>query len=241
MMPRRSIAAIAAVLLAVFGAVVIISYVRGADSRAQAGEELVDVLVVDDQVAAGTPAGDLSGSVSVEQVPARLLATDAVTDLSSLEGMVVSAPLVPGDQVVTTRFADPAALAPEGTVLAPEGMVEVSMALDAQRAVGGVLRAGDKVGVQLTSQGESGSGITAYTVYRVFDDVLVTRVDGPESNDDPAATYLVTLALSKEDAATVLLGTTSQSVWLSLQESPVGAASTVADDTTLTATLGDDK
>ena len=60
-------------------------------------------------------------------------------------------------------------------------------------------------------------------------------------SSDPAATYLVTLALSGEDAATVLLGATSQAVWLSLEESPVGATSTVADSTTLTATLGDTK
>ena len=240
-MPRRLIAAIAAVLLAVAGAVVIISYVRGADSRALAGEELVDVLVVSSAVEAGRPVDDLGDSVTVEQVPARLVAPDAVTDLASVRGKVATAALVPGDQLVTARFADPAALAPEGTVLAPEGTVEVSMALDAQRAVGGVLRAGDKVGVQLTNQEEAGSGVTAYSVFRIYDDVLVTRVVAPANADDASATYLVTLALSKEDAATVLLGTTSQSVWLTLQDSPVGAASTVAGDTTLTATLGDDK
>lgn len=240
-MPRRLLAAIAAVLLAVLGAVVIISYVNGADSRAQAGEELVDVLVVDDGVSAGTSADELEGKVTVEQVPARLVAPDAVTDLSTVEGKVATAALVPGDQLVTSRFADPDELAPEGTVLAPDGTVEVSMALDAQRAVGGVLRAGDKVGVQLTNETDAGGGVSAYSVFRVFTDVLVTRVVAPGDTADPAGTYLVTLALSPEDAATVLLGTTSQAVWLSLEGSPVGAAGSVADDTTLTATLGDDK
>jgi pilus assembly protein CpaB len=241
MMPRRLIAAIAAVLLAVFGAVVIISYVRGADSRAQAGEELVDVLVVSSEVAAGTPVGDLAGSVTVERVPERLRAVDAVSDLSALDGQVATAALVPGDQVVTARFAQPAALAPEGTVLAPEGTVEVSMALDAQRAVGGVLRAGDKVGVQLTNQEQAGSGVNAYSVFAVFNDVLVTRVVDPGDAADPGATYLVTLAVPPLDAERILLGATAQAVWLTLEESPVGAAGTVADDTTLTATLGDDK
>lgn len=240
-MPRRSIAAIAAVLLAVLGFVIIISYVRGADTRAQAGEQLVDVLVVDSDVAAGTPVGDLAGSVSVERVPERLLSPGAVADLSELADQVSIAALVPGDQVVSARFAEPAALAPEGTVLAPEGTVEVSMALDAQRAVGGVLRAGDKVGVQLTNQAEAGSGITAYSVFEVFNRVLVTRVAAPTNTDDAAGTYLVTLAVSPENAARILLGATAQSVWLTLEESPVGAAGSVAGDTTLTATLGDDK
>ena len=104
-MPRRSIAAIAAVLLAVVGAVVIISYVRDADARAQAGEQLVDVLVVDSDVAAGTSVGDLGGSVSVERVPERLLAPGAVADLTELADQVSIAALVPGDQVVSARFA----------------------------------------------------------------------------------------------------------------------------------------
>lgn len=240
-MPRRIIAAVAAVLLAVFGSVVIVSYVRGADSRAQAGEQLVDVLVVGSDVAAGTSAGDLGGRVSVERVPSRLRAADAVADLSEIKGQVATANLVPGDQVVKARFAETAALAPEGTVLAPEGTVEVSMALDTQRAVGGNLRAGDKVGVQLTDGPSGGGDVSAHSVFQIFRDVLVTRVIAPGDTADPAGTYLVTLALLPEDAAIVLLGTTSQAVWLSLEDSPVGGAGAATGDTAITATLGDDK
>ena len=240
MMPRRSIAAIAAVLLAVFGAVVIISYVRGADSRAQAGERLVDVLVVSSGVAAGTPVGDLAASVTVERVPERLRAADAVSDLSSLDGQVATAALVPGDQVVTARFAQPSALAPEGTVLAPEGMVEVSVSLEAQRALGAQLRAGDKVGVQITERPNGpGDSVTMYSVWRVLHDVLVTRV-GDTDAEDPGQPVTITLALSPLDAEGVVLGLEAQALWFSLEEPALGAAGTVADDTTLTATLGDD-
>lgn len=240
-MPRRLIAAVAAVLLAVLGGVGLINYVRAADDRAQADEQLVDVLVVDDEVAPGTSVDELGGSASVQRVPERLRADGAVTDLSDLDGQVSIAALVPGDQVVAARFAAPEKLAPEGTVLAPEGTVEVSLAMDTQRAVGGVLRAGDKVGVQLTNQDAAGGGLTAYSVYRVYNDVLVTRVVAPGDNTDPTATYVITLAVAPKDAETVLLGAAAQSVWLSLEDSPLGAASTVAETTTITATLGDDK
>lgn len=239
-MPRRIIAAVAAVVLAVVGAVVLVSYVRGADSRAQAGEQLVDVLVVGSEVAPGTSAGELAGSVSVERVPQRLVADDAVSDLAALGDQVTTASLLPGDQLLAGRFADRQSLAPAGTVLAPEGLVEISVTLDAQRAVGGVLEAGDKVGIQLTNEESADGGVTAFSVFRVFRDVLVTRVVRPEGTSDPAAPYVVTLALSPQDASVVVLGTESESVWLSLEEaSPTSAGQSTA--TTTTVTLGDDQ
>lgn len=238
-MPRRSIAAIAAVLLAVFGAVVIISYVRGADDRAQAGEKLVDVLVVDSDVAAGTRVGDLGGRVSVDRVPERLLAPGAVADLSELADQVSTAALVPGDQVVATRFAAPEALAPEGTVLAPEGMVEVSVSLEAQRAMGAQLRAGDKVGVQITERPSGpGDNVVNYRVWRVLHDVLVTRVSGADAEDGTAPVTL-TLALSPADAEDVVLGLEAQALWFSLEQSAPRASSN--PDRSITATLGDTK
>jgi pilus assembly protein CpaB len=240
-MTRRLIAAAAAVLLAVLGAVVLIDWVRDADARAQADEQLVDVLVIDSEVAAGTRADDLGSSVSVEQVPERLVAPGAVTALSEVTGQIATASLLPGEQLVTGRFAEPAALAPAGTVPAPEGTVEVTVALDAQRAVGGVLEAGDKVGVQLTNETAADGGVTAYSVYEVMDGVLVTRVVAPADDADPAATHLITLALEPQQAQRFVLGTSSQAIWLSLQEaSPVsGGVSTV--DTSTTVTLGDDQ
>ncbi len=50
-MRRRLLAALAALLLAATGAVVLLAYVRGADARALAGVQTVDVLVIDQPVA----------------------------------------------------------------------------------------------------------------------------------------------------------------------------------------------
>lgn len=240
-MTRRLIAAAAAVLLAALGAVVLINWVQGADTRARADEQLVDVLVVGSEVSAGTPADDLGGSVSVVQVPERLVAPGAVTALSEVSGQIVTASLLPGEQIVTGRFADPAALAPAGTVAAPDGTVEVTVALDAQRAVGGVLEAGDKVGVQLTNESAADGGVTAYSVYAVMNDVLVTRVVAPAEDADPAAMHLITLALTPDQATQFVLGTSSQAVWLSLEEASPVSGGTTTVDTTTTVTLGDDQ
>lgn len=228
-MSRRPLAAAAAVLLAVLGGVLILNYVSGADARAQADEELVGVLVVSTDVAAGTTAAELSGSVTTEQVPQRLVADGAVADLSTVDSsFITNAELLPGEQLLTARFSDPS-VTPAGTVAKPAGTVEVSVSIDAQRAVGGALSAGDVVAVQV--------GATT------IQDITVTRINAP---DDVSGSYLVTLALSVKQAAKVTRASADQAVWLSLQSSGSTSTSTTSTSststsTTTTATLGDDQ
>lgn len=238
-MPRRLLAALAAVLIAGLGAFAIVQYVSAADDRAQADEDLVPVLVVEDEIAAGVGTDLVGASVSTRQVPRRLVAPAALGDLSEVRGRVTNAVLVPGDQLTSGRFTDPAELIPAGTVAAPDGTVELSMSLDAQRAAGGVLKAGDRVSVQLTNQQTTESGLTGLSVYRVLPSVLVTRVAAPGENAAPDATHLVTLALPPADASVVVLGTTAEAVWLSLEEPALLSAGDARSSTTVT--LGDDK
>jgi pilus assembly protein CpaB len=243
-MPRRLLAAIAAALLAVLGAVVLISYAHGADARAQAGEQLVPVLVVGSDVAAGTKADALAGSVTITRVPRRLAAPGAISDLSAVATRVTNAPLLPGEQVVSAQFVDPASFLPAGAVAVPAGMVQVSVTLDAQRAVGGILKAGDKVGVQLTSP-TAAQDVAVSRVFLVLHQVLVTRVVDPANTSDPTAPYLVTLAVSQDDAAQVVRGTTTQAVWLTLETaapaSAGGSSGSATSTTSTTVTTGDDK
>jgi pilus assembly protein CpaB len=227
LMPRRLLAATAAVLLAVLGAVFVISYAHGADARARAGEQLVPVLVVDSTVQAGTAVTALGDAVSVQQVPRRLAVQGSVSGLSSLGGKVTTTELLPGQQVSSAYFSDPAALRPPGTAAVPPGMVEVSVSLESERAVGGVLKAGDRIGVQLTDPSSSGS-VSALKPYRILHDVLVTRVAGPATGaaaGDAGAVSTVTLALLPDDASDVVLGATAKAIWLTLEKAAVGSSS----------------
>jgi pilus assembly protein CpaB len=145
---RKVLGVTAAVLLAIFGTFVLASYVQGAEDRAQSDEELVDVLVVSSGVDAGTSSEDLATSVLTQEVPRKVLAQDAVSDLSSLKGKVANVDLVAGEQLVSTRFVKPANFDDRRTTVAqvPEGLHEVTVALDPQRALAGKLQAGDTVG-----------------------------------------------------------------------------------------------
>ena len=101
---RRLIAIIVALALAGAGTFFLVAYVRGAEDRALAGEVVVDVLVADAEIAAGTPAEELAGRVRAERVPAKVAAAGAVADLSALEGRVAAIALLPGEQLVEDRF-----------------------------------------------------------------------------------------------------------------------------------------
>ncbi|MCZ2804468.1 RcpC/CpaB family pilus assembly protein [Modestobacter sp. VKM Ac-2983] len=228
---RRVLAALAALALAAFGAVVLISYVRGADARAEAGARLVPVLVAAESIQAGTPAEDVADLVRIAQVPSRLVVTGSVEDLADVAGLTTTTELVTGEQLVFARFADPAVeAAADGEVELPDGTEEVSLTLEPQRAVGGVLTAGDRIGVFI-SRGDP------TTTDLAVGDVLVTRADGADSETaamtGAVQTVTVTLALTPEQAAVVIGGMEQGAVWLSLQE-PVDPADNPLDSSITT-------
>jgi pilus assembly protein CpaB len=220
---RRLIAALAALVLAATGTVVLLAYVRGADARALAGTRTVDVLVVDRPVPEGTPAEELAELVRTERLPAKAAVPGVVTDLEELAGRVATVDLQPGEQLLAARFAAPEDLSVPGTVPAPEGAAEVSLLLEPQRAVGGRLAAGDTVGVHVSLPDPS----THVLLHRV----LVTQVQGApvavadgEGTDTassggaaPSASLMVTLGLRPEAAEAVVFGMEHGTVWLSLE------------------------
>ena len=239
-MRRRLLAAAAALVLLVAGTFVLLTYVRGADARALAGVQTVEVLVVDELIPEGTPASELYGLVRTELLPAKAALADRVTDVASLAGQVAGVDLLPGEQLVTGRFVDPSALGAPGTVPVPDGLQEVSVLLEPQRAVGGRLAAGDTVGVFVSLTFEDGTAAT----HEVLHHVLVTQVQGApaavptgeagdpqtaSSGPAPSSSLLVTLAIEAADAETVVFGVEHGTLWLSLE--PEGA---ITDGTEIT-------
>ena len=87
-------------VLALIGTLAIVTYVRGADDRAQAGEKIVKVLTVKTTVPAGTSAKDLGASVALESISRKVMADGAVTSVKSLGKKVAGTTLVAGEQVI---------------------------------------------------------------------------------------------------------------------------------------------
>jgi Flp pilus assembly protein CpaB len=244
-MKTRIIGAILALVLAVAGAFVLITYVRGADARAAEGAELADVYIVQKDVPKGTSGDAIGEFVKLDQMPQRNIAEDAVTDLAELTGLVADADLLPGEQLLSARFIDPLELAARGEVPVPAGMQEVSFALPTQRVVGGQVKAGSTVGVLVTKTDTSADGAVGTGTSFELDRVLVTRVEigtsvSSESESSNASrtgeAVMVTVAVSTRDAERLVWslegyedGTVG--VWLTLQnaETDTGGSDLIAD------------
>ena len=225
-MRRRLLAASAALVLLVAGSLVLLAYVRGADARALAGAQPVEVLVVDAPVPAGTSGDALADFVTTETVPAKAALDGRVTDLADLSGRVTTVDLLAGEQLLTSRFARPEDRQAPGTVAVPSGLQEVSVLLEPQRAVGGRLAAGDTVGVFVSAAFEAGPTTSA-----VLHSVLVTQVQGapapaptPGEGDPetasagapaPSSSLMVTLAVTAAQAEAIVFGVEHGSLWLS--------------------------
>ena len=144
---RKALGIVAALAAAALGTFLLVSYVQNAEQRALAGQEVVDVLVVERPIPKGTPASLLSGSVRLEQVPLKVRAEGSVSDLAVLADLVTSTDLVPGEQVVASRFAAVEVVAAREVVEIPAGSIAVTISLSPERAIGGTLNPGDRVAV----------------------------------------------------------------------------------------------
>lgn len=144
---RRAIGIIGAVAVAALGTLLLVGYVRGAEDRALAGEELADVLVVDLPIAQGTPASNLTPFVRLEQVPMKIRAEGGIADLATLFDLVAATDLLPGEQLVAARFVTAESLEKHARIEVPADALEVTISISPERALGGQLVPGDVVAV----------------------------------------------------------------------------------------------
>ena len=244
-MKRRIIGIIAAAALAVLGTVALVTYVRSAEDRALAGQELAPVYIVTQAIPAGTPTDSLAPSLRLDEVPVKALVTGATTDLAALGGLVTAVELLPGEQLTATRMIDPANQTVRSDGLrVPPGLQEVTIELAQMRAAGGMLRAGDTVGVIVTFDTPEPSAVAGTPVvspdgqvtdivagvpngggtsHMILHKVLVTGVQSStgvvEGADAPPPTgdLLVTLAVSAADAERVVFAAEFGRLWLTAE------------------------
>lgn len=236
-MKVRAIAAVLAMVLALVGTFVLVSYVRGADARALAGTETVEVLVVKDAVPAGTLAEDLPGFLTIADVPANVVLDGVVASLDDLDGTVSTVDLEVGEQLLASRFETPEEIDAQDDIAVPTGMQLVTVLLEPQRVVGGDIEAGSTVGVFV-------SDLEGKTTHLVLHKALVTNVQGQPAPLEPAedgtvvtvpvpeGSLLVTLALDAPDAERLVFGMEHGMVWLSDEPSDATEGGTAVLDWT---------
>ncbi|MFE4227500.1 Flp pilus assembly protein CpaB [Arthrobacter sp. NPDC056886] len=221
-------------MLAVVGAILVVSYAQGADSRAVQGLEPVTVLVVNKAVPAGTSVAALKAFVTSEELPGKAVTKSALQNLDGLAGKVTAVDLLPGEQLVAERLVEPEALKTSGMIDVPKGLQEVSFQLEPQRVVGGRIVAGDHIGIFISLKG---GGLEAKpekeTTQLTIHKVLVTAVqrapaatapaqpsaDGatapPEDTSLPTGLLMLTVAVNDVDATKIVYASEYASIWLS--------------------------
>jgi len=222
---RRLLGIVAAVLLALFGTVVLVAYVRSAEQRAVAGQQRVEAFVVRQRIPRGTAAGDIGDRVRLEPVPRNLRPEGAVSNIAELGDRVAAVDLLPGELVASGRFVEIEAQQGAGAV--EEGRQVISISLDAQRAAGGRLRAGQIVGViismdqaEVPDPDNPDGTIEEDAISRmVLNQVSVTAVSGGAGADAEAAAgaQMVSLAVDESDAERLAFGAEHGRIWLTLQ------------------------
>ena len=227
-MIRRLVVALVALLIAAVGGVLTFLYAAGADARAMARMEPVQVLVVAEPIAAGTPSESLVRSLTVTEVPAATVVPGAVVDLADVAGLQTTTDLQPGEQLLASRFAPPESLS--RAVEVPPQMHELSLQLETQRVIGGELKPGDTVGVFLSGTLESEAGSRDQT-HLILHKVLVTDVrgaattvldeNGEEVEQAADQAVMVTVALSAPDAEQLVFAAEFGTIWLSLEGAQV--------------------
>ncbi|TRW42944.1 SAF domain-containing protein, partial [Georgenia yuyongxinii] len=170
-MKRRLLAAVAALVLAITGAVLLLGYVAGADARAQAGMAPATVLVATEPIPQGTAAADVAALVTAREIPAVAVVPGALASLDDVAGLVTTADVHPGEQLHAGRFADADVAVATGRIEIPADLHQVSVLLDPQRVVGGRLVAGDTVAVFVSLRDPA-------RTHAVLHKVLVANVQG---------------------------------------------------------------
>lgn len=152
-MRRRIIALVAALLLAGVGTFVLIGFVQGAEDRATAGQELVTVYMVQQEIPQGTEGENVGAYIIAEERPLGTRPATAVTDTTTLDGLVANADIFAGEVLVSNRWVLPTEAdlrndaIPIRRIEVPEGHLEIPVRFASEQALGGIIDAGDTVAV----------------------------------------------------------------------------------------------
>jgi pilus assembly protein CpaB len=222
-MGRRIVAIFAAAIVALVGVMAVLLYARGADARAVASQQPVNVYVAKSLVPSGTTLKDSvqSGLIIKTSVAAKGVPLGALTGVDGSNGTLFAlSDIQPGEFVLTDRFG----VKPVGTkaIEVPAGQVAVSISLSDPARVGTFLTPGSHVVLfdsydPIAAKSDAGAAVTGTQTQVLLDDVLVIAMGeasltpaaaptGEDAAPAPVAGALLTVAVTPADAVRLVHG-----------------------------------
>ena len=137
-MNRRLIGIAVALVLGIVGTIILVNYVQSARDDAAEPEPTTSVLVVSETIRQGATLDDVRAGVTPTEVPDDLLAEGVLESLDGLDPtLIAGVELQPGEQLLRSRLVLPDELV---SIDVPEGLQELTIALDPERVIGGTDR-----------------------------------------------------------------------------------------------------
>lgn len=211
-MGKRMGSLLLAVVLASLATAALISYVHALENRAFSGTETVEVFVAKDSIPAGTSADAAvqRAAITTTTVPRKVVAEGAIASLDEIRGKVAAVTIVPGEQIVSSRFVELSAVG--SGLQIPAGRQAMAVELALPPGVAGYVQPGAHVSVIAHLSTASTGGTAARTQF-LLQDVPVLAVGqmvarAAEGGSREAARQasaaqdkaLLTLAVSPADA-----------------------------------------
>jgi pilus assembly protein CpaB len=151
-MNRRRILLVAAAVVAALGAVLVLLYVRGAEDRAEAKFDTVDVLVATQQIEAGEAANDSyeSGKITLQAVPRAQVLPGATADGQAFTDQTALSTIYPGEQLIPEKFGGASEVEADTSLPIPKGNMAISVNLTDTARVAGFVTPGSEVAIFLS-------------------------------------------------------------------------------------------
>lgn len=213
-MDRRRILLVAAAVVACMGTILVIFYVRGADARADARYDTVEVLRATAVIEPGESIDDAAaaGKLSLAPVVRDQLMPGSQQDTDALAGTVALTRVYPGEQVIAEKFGTSAQASTALTI--PKGKLAISVDLTDPARVAGFVNPGSEVAVFLNGLDPvTGEAFSRLLLDRVgvigvgsTTPVPTTTTDeaSGESTTEQLPRTLLTLALNQRQAQKVM-------------------------------------
>ena len=235
-MDRRKLMLVAATIVAVLGTALVFLYVQGADSRAAAKFESVEVLRAVAVIEPGETIDDAAtnGKLEPAPVPQDMALEGALSSTDTLAGEAANTRIYPGEQIVSDKFGD----AGDASVLPiPEGKMAISVQLTDTSRVAGFIKAGSRVSAFVNGLTVDEKPITRLLLADVT--VIAVGSTTPTTSTEEVAAEvvpptLVTLAVDQKQAERVIYATQNGDIALALRNSdsevtPDGSGVTTAN------------
>jgi pilus assembly protein CpaB len=218
-MQNRLLAIMVAIVLAVVSALALVVYANSADRRALSQQAPIPVYVAGQRIKQGESIEDVAGKIRIVSLPRSALAQDAVRALTQISGKVAQVDILPGEQLIASRWVSKEQFEGENRLTIRQGFQAVSIQVDATHQVSGFITPGNTVNVFATFNGGGGK-FSRLLLADVKVLAVGTRALGSSTRQAaaPSSSSLSTITLEVQDGKVekVVFAQESGTLYLSL-------------------------